>query len=154
MQDIILASDHRGFELKQKIKEVLREKKLFFIDTGVQSADRPLDTAPIPPIIGVVKEAAECVQGAKHFCGIFICGDGIAMSIAANRHKGIRAGLCHTAEGVRHARQHNDINVLCIGGESGIEFDEVKKMLTAFLNTKPLEEFRYKKRRELFDTLH
>ncbi|MDR0462362.1 MAG: RpiB/LacA/LacB family sugar-phosphate isomerase [Christensenellaceae bacterium] len=150
--DVILASDHRGFELKNKIKDFLREKKLFFVDIGVENSDRPLDSAPMPPIIKVVKEAAECVQSAKHMCGIFICGDGIAMSIAANRFRGIRAGLCRTVDGVKQARQHNDINVLCLGGES-IDFEEAKKIVSAFLSTRPLEDVRYRKRQKLFDEM-
>ena len=151
MQDVILASDHRGFELKQKVKEYLREKKLFFIDVGVESATQPKDNEPIPPIIAVVKEAAECVQGAKHFVGILICGNGIGMSIAANRFRGIRAALCHTVDTARQAREHNDANVLCLGSDTDI--DTVKKIVTTFLNTKPLDDLRYKIRREQFDKL-
>ena len=151
--DVIIGSDHRGFELKQKVKEFLREKKLFFIDVGVDSSATPLDSEVIPPIIRVVKEASECVASAGHFCGILICGNGIGMSIAANRFKGIRAALCHTADDAKQARQHNDANVLCLGGDN-FDLDNVKKIINAFLNTKFEDTVtRYKKRVEQFDKI-
>lgn len=152
MQDVILASDHRGYALKIKIKELLREMKYFCIDMGVDSAANPNDGDLIPPIIKVVKEGAECVKSAKHFCGIFICGSGVAMTIAANRFKGIRAASCHTVDEVREGRQHNDINVLCLGGDT-IDFETAKKLVNVFLNTKPLDVVRYKRRQECFDTM-
>ena len=152
MQDVVLASDHRGHALKSKIKDYLKEKKYFYIDTGVSSADRPDENLELPPIIAVVKEAAEVVQGAKNFCGIFVCGNGIGMSIAANRIKGVRAALCHTVTDARLAREHNDANVLCLGGEN-IDWEECKKIINVFLNTKSLNETRYIKRRAAFDKI-
>jgi RpiB/LacA/LacB family sugar-phosphate isomerase len=152
MQDIIIASDHRGFELKQTLKTYLREKKFFFVDVGVESADKPQDTAPMPPIIKVVKEAMDCVRGSKHMCGVLICGNGLGMSIAANRFKGIRAANCRTVDDAKQARQHNDCNVLCLGGDI-TNAEDAKKIISAFLLTKPLEDFRYRRRQALFDTL-
>jgi len=152
MQDVILVSDHRGYDLKMKIKEYLRVSKYFCIDMGVESAAKPNDGDLIPPIIKVVKEGAECVKSAKHFCGIFICGSGVAMTIAANRFKGIRAASGYSVEEVREAREHNDINVLCLGGDT-IDFDTAKKLINVFLNTKPLDVVRYKRRQECFDTI-
>lgn len=124
---------------------------MFFIDMGVEGSTRPADNM-IPPIITAVREASDTIRSAKHFCGVFICGSGVGVSIAANRHKGIRAALCHTIEEVRSAREHNDANVLCLSADN-IGADCVKKMITVFLNTKFLNEIRYQKRRELFDTL-
>ena len=152
MQDIIIASDHRGFELKQSVKNYLREKKLFFVDVGVESADKPNNEALMPPIIKVVKEAMDCVKGTKHMCGILICGNGIGMSIAANRFKGIRAALCRTVDDAKQARQHNDCNVLCLGGDI-TNLEDAKKIINTFVNTKPLEETRYRRRQALLDTL-
>jgi len=144
MQDIIIASDHRGFALKQQIKEFLREKKLFVIDVGCNDADKMYDSPPI------VKEAVDCIKGARHFRGILICGSGMAMSIAANRNKGIRAVHCLTPEMARRAREHNDANVLCLAAE-GADIENVKKIITAFINTKPLPDERYKRRNEMLD---
>jgi len=151
MQDIIIASDHRGYELKEQIKEFLREKKLFFVDVGVSSSARATGNESTPPILAVAKEAVEVVQSAKHFCGILICGNGIGFSIAANRFKGIRAALCHTPIVARHAREHNDANVLCLG--SDVDFETTKKIITTFLNTRLINEPRYTKRIAMFDTM-
>ena len=158
MQDIIIGCDHRGFALKQKIKDFLREKKLFVIDVGVSSAEPAKDSEPVPPIINVVKEVAEVVISSKHFCGILICSDGVAMTIASNRFKGIRATIARSPEGIRYAREHNDINVLCIGADyqnpaDNLDFEVIKKIINAYTSTKPLDVPRYKKRQELFDKI-
>jgi len=152
MQDIIIGCDHNGYEMKEQIKEFLRAKKLFFVDMGVASKEAPRDE-DYPPIIKVIKEAMDCVTSAKHFCGIMVCGSGIGMSIACNRFKGVRAGLCHTPEEAKLARQHNDINVLLLRGYD-YEIENIKKVITAFLNTKfQGDVLRYVKRRELFDKI-
>ena len=142
MQDVIIGSDHAGFELKAKIKDYLREKKIFFVDVGCNSPD----SADYPLI---AKEVAECVISARHFCGILICGSGIGICIAANRFRGIRAALCHTTEQVRQAREHLDANVLCLAGKGDLEI--ARKIVHIFLNTKFTGEERYKKRIALLD---
>jgi len=152
MQDVILASDHRGWALKNVIKDLLKERKYYFVDCGVSSDAHPNDADPMPPIIKVVREAVECVAGSKNFCGILICGSGIATSIIANRHKGIRAALCNSVEIAKEARGHNDANVLCLGADN-LDTELAKKIVLAFLNTKAIEEVRYRKRQELFDKL-
>jgi ribose 5-phosphate isomerase B len=105
-----------------------------------------------------LREACEVINSAKNFCGIFICSDGMATSIYANRFKGIRAGLYHTADRVRQGREHNDLNALCLAGEEfydgpKVTIEKVKPIINAFLNTKALCETRYVKRRELFDKI-
>jgi ribose 5-phosphate isomerase B len=145
MQDIIIGADHRGFELKEQVKAFLREKKLFFVDCGTNSTA----TVDYP---NVVKEVVECVLSAKHFCGILICGSGIGVSMAANRYKGIRAALCSTVGVAKSARAHSDANVLCLGADEA-DFENVKKVVTAFLNTKPDPDPKYRRRIELLDKL-
>ena len=144
MQDVILASDHRGFDLKQKIKEFLKEKKIMTVDVGCANATTNVDY----PVY--VKEAAECVLSARHFCGIFVCGSGIGVCIAANRYKGIRAVLAHSVDEVKSARQHNDANVLCLSGDNH-DFELVKKIIVAFLNTKFDGEERRRRRNAMLD---
>ena len=151
MQDIIIGSDHRGYELKNQIKAYLTEKKFFFVDVGVQTTQTPTGQEEVPPILSVVKEVTDVVNSAKHFCGILICSNGVGMSIAANRFKGIRAALCYSVDVARNAREHNDANVLCISPL--VDFETTKKIITTFLNTKLLPELRYKKRIEMFDTI-
>jgi len=150
MQDVIIGCDHRGFELKEQIKEFLRTQKILFIDTGVKSSDRPNDNET-PPLVTVTREVAETVQSAKNFCGILICSNGIGISIAANRFKGIRAALCKSPDVARAAREHNDANVLCLGND--VDFAIVQKIITTFMRTKFIPEARYKKRVELFDKI-
>jgi len=157
MQDIIIGSDHRGFALKQQIKEYLKANKYFVVDVGCSDNKNKYDSPPI------AKEVVDCVKDAKHFCGILVCGSGYAMAIAANRNKGIRAVHCLTPEMAKRARQHNDANVLCLAGEgddlsgdgvsgdSVADFGNIKKIITAFLNTKPLPDERYKRRIEMLD---
>ena len=146
MTDIILAADHGGVALKEKIKEYLREKKYFFIDVGTSSPDIKVDY----PLI--VKEGVDCVLSSKSFGGIFICKSGIGVSIAANRHKGIRAALCRTPAEAKIGREHGDINVLCLGAE-GAEWENVKKIVNAFLTTKPSLEERYIRRQKQLDSI-
>jgi len=143
MQDIIIGSDHRGFELKSQIKDYLRLNKFFFIDVGCSgtvSVDYPV----------IAKEVVETVAGSKHMGGILICGSGIGVSIAANRYKGIRAALCHTIEQARSAREHTDCNVLCIGAD-GADIENVKKIVSVFLKTKFSGDEKYKKRIAMLD---
>ena len=136
--------------MKSQIKEWLKEKKLFVIDVGVESADRPLDTDPNPPIIRVVREAVECVIGSPHFAGILICANGIATSIYANRFKKIRAALCRSVDDARLSRQDNDVNVLCLGAET-TDIETAKKIVNTFLTTRALDVMRYRRRQKLFD---
>jgi ribose 5-phosphate isomerase B len=66
--------------------------------------------------------------------GIFVCGSGVGISMAANRYKGIRAALCHCVEYAKMARLHNNANVLCLGGRF-LTLEEAKAMIETFLNT-------------------
>jgi RpiB/LacA/LacB family sugar-phosphate isomerase len=152
MQDIIIGSDHRGFELKQRVKEYLKSQKYFVVDVGctdTKDVDYPT----------IVKEVVERVKGAGHFAGILICGSGVGISMAANRYKGIRAALCHTVESAKMARQHHDFNVLCLSGNreqsiaSGApdDPDNAIKIVRAFLNTKFLGDAKYRRRNEMLD---
>jgi RpiB/LacA/LacB family sugar-phosphate isomerase len=139
---IIMGSDHRGFELKERLKEYLFTNKQFFIDLGCKNTE-PVDF----PV--VTKEVAECVAATKYSCGILICGTGIGVSIAANRYKGIRAALCHTVETAKLARQHNGANILCLAGSADLE--TAKKIVRVFLNTNFSDEEKYKRRNQMLD---
>ncbi len=106
-EKIYIASDHAGFELKDKICLFLKEKNIIFNDLGTNtcaSCDYP-DYAHL---------LAEKIN--KRSFGILICGSGIGISIAANRHKNIRCALCHESLSAELARRHNDANVLALGG--------------------------------------
>jgi len=105
---IAIGSDHRGFGLKEIVKELLGELGHEWIDFGCQGED-PVD---YPDIAGPVGEG---VAAGEYQRGILICGNGVGMSIAANKVKGIRAALCQNAFTARLARRHNNVNVLCLG---------------------------------------
>lgn len=108
MKKIAIASDRAGLELKTYIINELKEQ-YDFDDLGTNNQD-PVDYPDY-----AIKVVDKILSGHSEF-GILICGTGIGMSIAANRHKGIRAGLCHNSLEARLTREHNDANILCLGG--------------------------------------
>ncbi|MDR2573893.1 MAG: ribose 5-phosphate isomerase B [Desulfovibrio sp.] len=107
MQHIHIASDHAGFDLKQALARHLTERGHEVVDDGPftdESCDYPVMAHKL--CRAVVRE--ECL-------GILICGSGLGMSMAGNRHPDIRAALCTTELQASLARRHNDANVLCLG---------------------------------------
>ena len=104
---IIMASDHRGYELKEQLKTFFNEENIITIDVGTYSKE-PVDYPDF------AKSGIEKVLENKNNVGIFICGTGIGMSIAANRNQKIRAALCMSTEMAMLARKDNDANVLCL----------------------------------------
>ena len=105
---IAIGSDHAGYSLKEKIKELLTDLELDFTDFGAVSLDAVDYTD-----IGV--KVAEAVASGEYDRGILICGTGIGMSITANKIRGVRAALCHDLFSCRLSREHNDANVLVMG---------------------------------------
>lgn len=103
-----IATDHAGIELKDYTVEMLQEKGHEVVDLGPYTKDR----VDYPDYAHVVAKSVLAEPTAQ---GILICGSGIGMSMAANRHDGIRAALCHDAYTATVARGHNDANVLCFG---------------------------------------
>jgi len=103
-----IGTDHAGIELKNWTVELLKSKGYEVHDFGPFSTDR----VDYPDY---AHKVATAVLEDKDSQGILICGSGIGMSMAANRHDGIRAALCHDAYTAMVARGHNDANVLCFG---------------------------------------
>ena len=104
-----IASDHGGFVLKQELIPWLKERGLDVLDLGCHG----LDSVDSPDYASKLTQAISMGDFAR---GILICGTGLGMSMAANRHFGIRAALCTSGYTARMARAHNDANVLCMGG--------------------------------------
>ena len=106
---IAVGSDHGGFEFKQLILDFLNGQGIDVEDAGCFS----LDSVDYPDFADKV-----CLKVQNKECdrGILVCGTGIGMSISANRHRDIRAALCHEAFTARMSREHNNANVLCLGG--------------------------------------
>ena len=124
---IALGCDHRGLALKQAIMPLLQNLGHSYHDFGCYSADY----VDYPDI---AQKVAEAVASGDSDHGILICSTGIGMSIAANKIKGIRAALCHDTFTAQRARQHNDANVLCIGGQN-IEVNSALEIVKTYLST-------------------
>jgi len=103
-----IATDHAGIELKDYTVELLKTKGHEVVDLG------PFDKTRVD-YPDYAHKVAESVLADTSAQGILICGSGIGMSMAANRHVGIRAALCHDAYTATVARGHNDANILCFG---------------------------------------
>ena len=111
MPDIILiAADHRGFPLKARLLEWLKEKGFAPKDLGAHSDERC-------DAIDFAKKLAEELKTHPEQRGILICGSGQAMAMTANRYQHIRAALCTETTSARLSREHNDANVLVLGGD-------------------------------------
>ena len=141
---IAIASDHGGFELKEKVKEHLRERNVKFVDLGTNSTES-VDY----PVYG--KACAEAVASGKAERGIVICGTGIGISMAANKVKGIRCGLCTSVEMAKLTRQHNNANMLAMGGRI-LETETALAIVDAFLDTE-FEGGRHKRRTDMLDEM-
>ena len=125
--NIVLGCDHGGLELKQEIVSLLEQAGHTVNDVGCfspESVDYPVFA---DKVCAAIKEGTSTR-------GILICGTGIGMSIAANRHRHIRAALCHEAVTARLSREHNDANAIAMGARlTGV--DMAKACIDAFLNT-------------------
>lgn len=122
-----LACDHAGYELKEYVKQALDEKGLEYKDFGCyseESVDYPDFAHPL----------AEAVEAGECYPGIAVCGSGNGISMALNKHQGIRAALCWTPELAALARQHNDANVLSMPGRF-ISKEMGKQIVETFLST-------------------
>ena len=105
---VAIANDHAGLMLKQLLLGEIEQLGFTALDLGTNTAD----SVDYPDFGNAVAKAV--TDGRAQF-GIAICGSGIGISIAANRHKGIRAALCSTGLAAELSRQHNDANILCLG---------------------------------------
>ncbi len=142
---IFTGADHRGFEFKNKLVEYLQEQNIRVEDLGPYSFE-PLDDA-----IDYANKVVQAVlQNPKDFRGIVICGSGIAVSMAANRHKGIRCALGFDRHQVEHGRQNDHINILAIPSEY-ISQEEAQMMTDIFLKTPENREEKYIRRVKKLD---
>ncbi len=108
MKKIVIGCDHAGFSIKNAVKEHLSAKGYEIVDVGTDSA-----ASCHYPVFA--HAACEKILSGECRLGILICGTGIGMSMAANKHKGIRAACCSDTFSARLTREHNDANLLCFG---------------------------------------
>lgn len=126
-ETIVVGSDHAGFSLKETLKAALKGKGFNVLDVGTSSPES-VDY----PDFG--HKLAEAIEGGEANRGVLVCGSGIGISIAANRHPGVRAANCTSPEMAKLARLHNDANVLALG-ERLVEENVALACLDAFLET-------------------
>jgi ribose 5-phosphate isomerase B len=124
---IIIASDHAGVDLKAELTHELRALGYAPMDLGTHSTE----SVDYPDY---AHAAAKAMKEGKAEFAILICGSGIGISIAANRHQHVRAALCHNGLQAKLTRQHNNANVLCLGARmTGV--DLAKDIMRHFLNS-------------------
>lgn len=126
-QTIAVGSDHAGYKLKTSIKSLLNELGFSVLDLGTEdenSVDYP----------DYANKVVKAIKSGNAGNGILVCGSGIGMSIAANRHKGIRAALCFDPSDVELARKHNDANILVLRGKL-ISENQAKQCVKKFFST-------------------
>ena len=142
---IYLAADHRGFELKEKVKKWLEGENYPVKDLGNSVYNRDDDYPDF------VKNVAEKIS-QKRGRGIIFCGSGIGVDIAANRYIGVRCGLGFSPEQIKHGRENDDINCLSLAVDF-FSFDQVKKFIKVFLETKFTGQLHYQRRIKKIDNL-
>lgn len=127
---LAIGSDHRGVALKTRISELVKSLNIEVVDCGATSTE----SCDYPDIAHAVAEKVSCGDADR---GILICGSGIGMSIAANKHPAIRAALCHDQHAAEMSRRHNNANVLCLSADIIESLDEAKgnKVIHTWLTT-------------------
>ncbi len=124
---IVIGCDHAGFEIKDAVKEHIIASGYEVVDVGTNSS-----ASCHYPVFA--RAACEKIQNGECELGILICGTGIGMSMAANKHRGIRAACCSDTFSARLTREHNDANMLCFGQRVvgiGLALDLVDAFLSA-----------------------
>lgn len=124
---IAIGCDHAGFEYKQKLIDFLVSKGYDIINVGTDSEEQV--DYPV-----YADKVCKCVEEKTADTGILICGTGIGMSMAANKHKGIRAAVCGDLKSAEFTRLHNDANVLCMGARI-IPYELAEQITEKYLTT-------------------
>jgi ribose 5-phosphate isomerase B len=136
---IVLASDHAGYELKEKIKKYLIDKGIEIKDIGARSSDS-VDYPEFGHLL------AETIENGEYDYGISLCGSANGINMTTNKHQGIRSAICWSEEITRLARLHNDANICSLPARF-IDEKQAEKMVNIFLNTE-FEGGRHKRRIE------
>jgi ribose 5-phosphate isomerase B len=141
---IAIGADHRGYKSKELIKKFLTSEGYEVKDFGTNSTE----SVDYPDF---AKKVAESVSSGESEFGILMCSNGIGVSIAANKVKGIRAANVFSEKMAEMSRRHNKANVICFGGET-VDIDVIKKSLLIFLKTE-FEGGRHKRRIDKIEIL-
>ncbi|MDZ7715713.1 MAG: ribose 5-phosphate isomerase B [Balneolaceae bacterium] len=122
-----IASDHAGYEAKEKVKNILEELGHMPLDFGTHS-DESVDY----PDFAV--QVAESVNSGEHELGILVCGSGQGMCMTANKFEKVRGALVYNENSARLTRQHNNANILCLPGRE-LDNDQLKKIVQTWIET-------------------
>ena len=136
---LAIGADHAGFDLKAQIVPWLESTGHQVVDLGAHDLD-PADDFP-----DFASAVARSVTGGQAERGVMICGSGVGASIATNKAAGIRAALCHDTYTARQGVEHNDMNVLCLGGRV-IGIETAKEVIAAFIGAEFKPEARFQRR--------
>jgi len=135
---VVIGSDHAGFQLKNKMGDLLRAMGNEVLDVGAFN-ENPSDYPDFAEAVG------RAVLDGKAERGVLICGSGVGASVAANKLPGIRAGMCHDTYSAHQGVEHDDINVLVLG-ERVIGVELAKDLVRAFMGAKFSNEERHVRR--------
>jgi ribose 5-phosphate isomerase B len=141
INSIVISADHAGFELKNGLKAFLSENypEIKIIDAGA------FEYAAEDDFPDMTNKLTEIIHNGDADKGIAICGSGVGASIVANKTSGIRAAVCHDVYSASQGVQHNNMNVLCMGGRV-IKISEAKKIVKSFLDASFIDEEKYVRR--------
>jgi RpiB/LacA/LacB family sugar-phosphate isomerase len=142
---VAVAGDHAGFSLKEEIVEYLRKSGHEVLDLGTYNTD-PVDYPDYAEAVG------EAILSGKTERGIIICGSGVGASVAANKIRGIRAGICHDTYSAHQAVEHDNINVLGLGARV-IGSAVAQELVNAFVGAQFTGEERHVRRLEKVNRL-
>ena len=137
LKKLFISSDHAGFKLKEEVKKNFK-KKYSFIDLGTDNSKISVNYPDFAH-----KLCKKVSKNSKNI-GILVCGSGMGMSMAANKHKKIRAAVCYSVKNAKLSRLHNNANIITLGSRL-INKNTAFKCIEAFVNTK-FEGGRHKKR--------
>ena len=137
MKKIFISSDHAGFNLKEQIKKKF-SKKFLFQDMGTDNSKKSVNYPDY------AHKLSKKVSNNSNNIGILVCGSGMGMSMAANKHKKIRAAVCYSVKNAKLSRLHNNANIITLGSRL-TKKNTAFKCIDVFINTK-FEGGRHKKR--------
>src|SRR5689334_8520767 len=136
---ISVGADHAGYEMKQQLVDLVKKLGHTVHDVGTFDPGKPDDYPDFAALV------AEDIRSGKAERGLLVCGSGVGVSVAANKFKGIRAGLCHDHYSARQGVEHDDMNVLVLGSRViGVEL--ARELVSRFLTANYTNEERHRRR--------
>lgn len=143
---ICISADHGGFELKKILIKHIQSQGFEIKDLNDTDYD-PNDDYP-----DTSKLVADAISNKSFDKGIILCGSGVGASVVANKYKDVRAAICHDTYSASQGVEHDDMNVVCLGGRI-IGDALAKEIVTEFLNAKFVDEERFIRRKEKLDQI-